>query len=579
MTKHSDTLQEAIKAHNAGDLKTAERLYKKILRANPLYFDALHLLGVCEFQKGNYSLSHQLIQRALAIKVNIPEAHFNLGNVLFSQNQLDKAVKSFKEAIKLNPDYVDAYNNLGTALRTLGIFDEAQNVYESALKIKPSALLWYNYGNVLSDQRKFLEAQIAFKNAIALEPNYTEAYDALGSAYANLKEFKSALIQYQKALALNPDFSNALSNISGALVETGNITDAITCAKRALAINPKSVPALENCGAALTMGGKFDEASCVLEQWHSLSSTSLKGNSAIARLAALQGDWCKAIYWHQKSYQLDPYHEGLEDGVYSAVLQYLLGDIQSAAATLKLTEQIAQSEDANQKNGKAYWLFIKTLLSTEPSNETSQTLNTLYVIGESHSLSYANSDISFNNANSRGTTIWTLGCKQWHIGNEESNQYKFALSGHLNRLQNSCDVLIVIGEIDCRPNEGIAKYLHSHPEAESDTIISKTILNYLNWLARTNAEKHHKLIISGVPAPNIDLDKLEIINKDNFIDLIARFNTVLKAESLKRGFRFLDVYSMTNDGTGISNGKWHIDEFHLTPAGGQEAFRNHLISP
>jgi hypothetical protein len=63
----------------------------------------------------------------------------------------------------------------------------------------------------------------------------------------------------------------------------------------------------------------------------------------------------------------------------------------------------------------------------------------------------------------------------------------------------------------------------------------------------------------------------------NFIDLTKEFNVILKKQSHFYGFNFLDLHKLTDRGDGFSNGKWHIDQYHLSPAGMQEAWLTCLI--
>ena len=46
-------LQEAVKYQRAGDLKSAEGLYEKVLGCEPENADALHLQGMIDFDKGD----------------------------------------------------------------------------------------------------------------------------------------------------------------------------------------------------------------------------------------------------------------------------------------------------------------------------------------------------------------------------------------------------------------------------------------------------------------------------------------------------------------------------------------------
>ena len=57
--------------------------------------------------------------------------------------------------------------------------------------------------------------------------------------------------------------------------------------------------------------------------------------------------------------------------------------------------------------------------------------------------------------------------------------------------------------------------------------------------------------------------------------MIRDFNKTLKRISKKKGFGFLDVHKLTDNGVGFSNNIWHLDAFHLSPEAMLEAWREH----
>ena len=44
---------------------------------------------------------------------------------MWSQLKLEEAIDNFKTAINIKPNHAEAYNNLGNVLQTLGNFDKA----------------------------------------------------------------------------------------------------------------------------------------------------------------------------------------------------------------------------------------------------------------------------------------------------------------------------------------------------------------------------------------------------------------------------------------------------------------------
>ncbi len=77
-----ESLQEALKHHEAGELEKAEALYQEIIRVDPGHADALHLLGVAAHQKADHRRAADFIGRAIAQHSQSALYHSNLGAVI-----------------------------------------------------------------------------------------------------------------------------------------------------------------------------------------------------------------------------------------------------------------------------------------------------------------------------------------------------------------------------------------------------------------------------------------------------------------------------------------------------------------
>ncbi|XZF61962.1 MAG: tetratricopeptide repeat protein [Gloeotrichia echinulata DVL01] len=117
---------------------------------------------------------------ALSLQSNYPvantslnaEEHFNLGNVLLKQGNLQAAAESFQQALKIRPDYSEAHHNLGCAFL---------------------------------DQRNLKEAVKCFQQALKIMPDFFYAYCNLGNAFYHQGNLEAAIETYQQALKLQPD--------------------------------------------------------------------------------------------------------------------------------------------------------------------------------------------------------------------------------------------------------------------------------------------------------------------------------------------------------------------------------------
>ena len=120
-----------------------------------------------------------VIQKAIALNPNLPEAHANMGNTLMDLNRWEEATESCQQAISLNPDFATAHNILGAVYRASGRLDEA---LESLMK------------------------------ANTLNLGESDALSNLGSVYQDLRRFDDSLANFKLALDAAPDNSNIANN-------------------------------------------------------------------------------------------------------------------------------------------------------------------------------------------------------------------------------------------------------------------------------------------------------------------------------------------------------------------------------
>ncbi len=121
--------------HKAGQLIEAQALYRQVLQLMPSQADALHMLGVTEFQHGHYDAAVSLLDKASRLLPRNDSVHFNLGNALRAATRLDEAGAAFRTAIRLSPGNLDALKNLGNVLKEQNRYEEALACYDDILAI------------------------------------------------------------------------------------------------------------------------------------------------------------------------------------------------------------------------------------------------------------------------------------------------------------------------------------------------------------------------------------------------------------------------------------------------------------
>ncbi len=132
-----ERLAAAAALHRQGRLAEAEAAYAALLRESPNDADALHLLGVVAYQRGDHERAIELIRRALKRGGSGPRFHVNLGAAYRASGQLGKAAEQYRIALRLDPCSADAHNNLGNVLKLTGDADAALSHLRKAQELAP----------------------------------------------------------------------------------------------------------------------------------------------------------------------------------------------------------------------------------------------------------------------------------------------------------------------------------------------------------------------------------------------------------------------------------------------------------
>ena len=115
-------------------------------------------------------------RKALEIKPDFAEAHYNLGLLLTKHDRTDDAIEQFSQALAVNPEYAEAHDNLGIVLFRRGQYDEALLQFRRAVELKPDdAGVHHNLGIALARCGRIDEAIPCFRRALAIDPDYADA--------------------------------------------------------------------------------------------------------------------------------------------------------------------------------------------------------------------------------------------------------------------------------------------------------------------------------------------------------------------------------------------------------------------
>lgn len=128
----SEALKIAVEHQRAQRISQAEAIYRQVLAAEPNNSHALHLLGLVAYQTGDLGAARTLIERALAVRTDVPDYHANLGEVWRTAGDPQRAINCYQEALRLAPNLAEIRINLANALIDAGREKEAGEQYKQA---------------------------------------------------------------------------------------------------------------------------------------------------------------------------------------------------------------------------------------------------------------------------------------------------------------------------------------------------------------------------------------------------------------------------------------------------------------
>ncbi len=192
-------------------------------------------------------------------------AYNNLAQALEKKKAFDRVQELYERALELRPDYADAHFNLGLFLARRGRIDQASRHFERVLEHMPKyrpayAKAHYNLGLIAHMKGDLAAAEQHYRAALEGEPDYHQARLNLANLYAARKRWDDAAGQLEAILRHEPDHVGALTNLAVIVYSRGDVDRAAELLDRALELEPESVDALINKGVLLMERRDYDRA-------------------------------------------------------------------------------------------------------------------------------------------------------------------------------------------------------------------------------------------------------------------------------------------------------------------------------
>ena len=188
-------------------------------------------------------------------------------------------------------------------------------------------------GNEFFEQKKYQEAVVQYRNAIAIDERLGEARYKLAESYAALGDGTNAFRHYVRAADLLPDNNEVQMKAATALAMAGQFDDAKARVQRVLDSDPRNAAAHVLLGNILAGLRDLDGAVAQVEEAIQVDPTRGVSYSSLGALRLAQGQREAARAAFDKAVAVDP--SSVEARMALAVFQLQVGETVDAEKTVR----------------------------------------------------------------------------------------------------------------------------------------------------------------------------------------------------------------------------------------------------
>jgi tetratricopeptide (TPR) repeat protein len=183
-----------------------------------------------QYDCGDYDAALDTLREGLRLYPNSVDLFVGLGYTRLAREEYVWAKQAFEKALVLDPEHDDARVGLGESLLRFGRQEQALALFDS-VRSGPGGEdgeLLLAMGRALYRDERYLEARVAFEDAIDTNPDDVEAIAALGYTLHRLGEEAAAIDEIERALEMSPSYHEARVYLGHILYDRGDWSAALT---------------------------------------------------------------------------------------------------------------------------------------------------------------------------------------------------------------------------------------------------------------------------------------------------------------------------------------------------------------
>ena len=195
------------------------------IKLNKNWYITYNDLGLAYIYLNNKQLAKNNFNTSILINKTFSLPYFNLANLFLNEKNYNQAINNYISALEFEKDkdiISKIYLGLGNAYQENNEISKAIETYKKSIENDQNNWKSYmNLGVVYFDSDLFQDAIDSFKKVIELNKKYYNTYFYLGNCFRGLKQYTEMETNYKIALNINPDHVDSLYSLSSyyALIE------------------------------------------------------------------------------------------------------------------------------------------------------------------------------------------------------------------------------------------------------------------------------------------------------------------------------------------------------------------------
>lgn len=258
--------------------------------------------GIKYFQQAidldpNYALAYAGLADSYALLV--------VFGVLPPREAMPKAKTAALKALEIDPNLAEAHTSLAHVKHCYEWdFAGAEEEYKRAIELNPNyAIAYHWYGLYLARMGRFDEAVGEMERSQEIDPFSLANGANLGWTFYAARRYDQAIEQLNRTLEMDPNFARARLYLGRAFVQKGMYAEAIAEFQKAMTLSGGSPIVLAALGHVYGVLGKRDEAQKVLDQLRERANREYISPYEIARVCISLGDKDQAFTWLEQAYE------------------------------------------------------------------------------------------------------------------------------------------------------------------------------------------------------------------------------------------------------------------------------------